>query len=127
MADNIPEGISFAELQQFLEDAPTEKTVDTSTEVPDYSFEDICEMAAETKSAFFRKVKSPLAMKMMVLMILSDMEDWHARMGEETFAEADNMLSLQCWTRDAGKICAMKETLMDIEVEPHDPTPRWKE
>ena len=126
MADNIPEGISFAELQQFLEDAPVEETKDIQTTESDISFAELCDLCAEAKAELFRKAKTPLAMKMIVLMILSDMEDWHRRMGFETFEAEDNIKCLIAWSEDAGRIAALRETLLDIEIMPEDPTPRWK-
>lgn len=126
MSDNIPEGISFAELQQLLEDAP-EETQDIGKFDVQLSFDEICNLAIETKNEFFGKTRSPLAMKMILLMILQDMEDWHRHVGRESYEANDNIECLMAWYQDAGRIASLRETLLDIEVMSEDPTPRWKQ
>ena len=125
MDNNFPEGISFADLEAYLEDAKPE--ADIQEPVKELSFDEIIDICAEAKSELFRKTKTPLAMKMVILIIMHDMAQWHERMGWETYALEENQKALQEWLGDAGKIKAMSSALADIEITPDDPTPSWKE
>lgn len=126
--DNFPEGISFADLEALLKDAqPEEDNSDCGHKTDDMDFNELVDTCAELKCELFRKTKSPLAMKMIILIIFHDMENWHERMGWETYSETKNEKALQEWLKDAGKIQAMARTLADIEITQDDPTPSWKQ
>ena len=123
MANNIPDGISFKELEAMLEEAPKDAE---NKSIDELSFEDICEMAASAKSELFEKTQSPLAMKMLLLMVLTDMEAWHQRMAWAEYKEHEMQQVLNAWLKDAGQIQSMRNTLIDIEITREDPTPTWK-
>ena len=122
MTSSIPDGISFSELQSHLEQAPKEADITTDESL---SVENLIEMAREHKTALWEEAKHPLAMKFLLLEVLTDMIAWHKRMAEEMLKN-EEYPAMGDWMTDAGALMAFRNTLIEIEVTPDDHTPSWK-
>ena len=120
---NIPNGVSFKDLQEALKDAPADE-VDTQRK--HMTFEELNELAAEMKSELYKRTQTPLALKLAALMILSDMSVWHVRASYD-LRKAGEEDAANSWLMDAGQFNLLKNALLDIEVTPQDPTPSWKD
>jgi len=77
---NIPNGVSFKDLQNAMKDAATEGA-DTQ-QGKSFTFHQLCRIAAAAKDKLYLDTHHPLALKMMCLMVLVDMSGWHQSMAE---------------------------------------------
>ena len=119
---NIPNGVSFKDLQNALKDAPAEE-VDTHKK--HLTFKELNDIAADAKSDLFKRTHNPLALKLIALMILSDMAVWHVHISQE-LREIGEIEAADDWLMDAGQMNLLKNSLLDIEITDQDPTPSWK-
>ena len=120
---NIPNGVSFKDLQEALKDAPADEA---DTQRKHMTFEELNDIAAEMKSELYKRTQTPLALKLAALMILSDMAAWHIRASFD-LRNANEEDAANAWLMDAGQFNLLKNALLDLEVTPQDPTPSWKD
>ena len=116
-ASNIPDGISFSDLQALAATARDEaqKQEESTDEIT------ICDLSVEM---FDKSVKSalaeindnfshPMTAKIQALEALAQLMHWHTEKGEREFANDD----IECgtaWLRDAGKIQSCMSTLVEV-------------
>lgn len=121
---NIPNGVSFKDLQNAMKDAATEGA-DTQ-QGKTFTFHQLCRIAAAAKDKLYLDTHHPLALKMMCLMVLVDMSGWHQSMSLRLREMGDDEAAND-WLMDAGQFNLLRNALMDIEVTGMDPTPSWKD
>ena len=114
-----PDGISFSDLQDMLSEAPKEAEYDRTTpqvmtreEVEEIA--DKCLTMANDLGA-----RGPLVHKVMMMMTLSNLIDWHNKIGERMLEDGQPE-SARAWFRDAGKCQAMVDILYTIQCGEDD-------
>ena len=113
---NLPDGISTAELQAMLSDAPKEAAVN---EKEDFSQERIEEISDRLLQQALDECNTPVMHKAMCVEIISNFIEWHTRVGLSRFEDGDSECATG-WMRDAGKLQSMLNILMNISMGPDD-------
>lgn len=112
-----PDGISFADLQGMLEDAPKEADAPVVAETDEQQrLEEIADRCLAQAS---EEAKGPLVHKLMMVMVLSNLIAWHSHVGERMFEEGETE-SGRAWLRDAGKCQAMMDIIYSIQCGDDD-------
>lgn len=114
------------ELEKALELAPKEEDLGRAviddaecTCGDDLSPEFIERIAEDALQYASDKCSDPLVHKVMSMMIIQRMVQWHTLMALAQFEEGNND-SGTCWMRDAGKFQSMLDSLVNITVGPDD-------
>jgi len=113
-ASNIPDGISFADLQDFARDAQREsqahKCDGPYNGMTEEQFRNgIDQMLAE----LHQKFDHPMAAKYIVMETLQALMMWHTKRGEHEFEDGDAMSGV-CWLRDAGILQAAMQSMYSV-------------
>lgn len=122
MTSSVPDSFSMDELSNMLENAPIEEEIhaeqadDSNGEFTPEQIEDIAQEALEFAS---NKCKDPLVHKVMCMMIVSRMVEWHNNCAKRQLTEGE-IESAACWFRDAGKFQSMMDSLTNIGIGPDD-------
>ena len=126
MTSSIPDGISFSDLEGFADQAALreEEAAKAAEETKGPRFGgktqgEVEDIACEVLEEALEKCNDPIVHKIIMLRALSNMVDWHTRVGEKMFAD-DEERSGTCWMRDAGKFQAAMDILMNIQIGPDD-------
>ena len=126
MTSSIPDGISFSELEGFADQAALreEEAAKAAEETKGPRFGgmtqgEVEDLACEVLQDALEKCDDPIVHKIIMLRALSNMIDWHTRVGEKMFSE-DEERAGTCWMRDAGKFQACMDILMNIQIGPED-------
>ena len=119
MTASVPESFSMDELNAALESAPKEDELKSQIEKREYSQEYIEKVADDALNMASDLVKDPLVHKVMAMMIVNRMIQWHTLIGDEQLKH-DDQNSAVCWYRDAGKFQSMMDSLMMIAVGNND-------
>ena len=77
------------------------------------------EIACDALEEALEKCNDPIVHKIIMLRALSNMVDWHTRVGEKMFNDDEERSGI-CWLRDAGKFQACMDILMNIQIGPED-------
>ena len=123
MTSSIPDGFSLEQLQQMMENAPSECS--------DHN-EDNCtcggpvtpeqkRILSDVKEAIDRvnmRYQDPAVMKMAAMTALTTLADWHKEVAEKNF-EDDNIQGLG-WAMDARSLEICMLTLSRVNVGPND-------
>ena len=111
-----PDGISFAALQDMLSDAPKEAegAEEEMTRERIEEIADQCLTMAQTLGA-----RGPLVHKVMMVMTLSNLIDWHTRIGENMIEDGQPE-SARAWLRDAGKCQSIVDILYTVQCGEDD-------
>lgn len=112
-----PDGISFADLQGMLEDAPKEADAPVVAETDEQ--QRLEEIADRYLTLASEEAKGPLIHKLMMVMVLSNLIDWHKGVGERMLEEGETESGL-AWLRDAGKCQAMMDIIYTIQCGSDD-------
>ena len=115
----IPDEISMAQLQQMAEAAAESDPTPETNDISEMSRERLEEIADKYVGEALNECDDPVIHKLMMLRILSNMIEWHTRVGNAQF-EADENKSGVAWLRDAGKFQAMMTLLCDVNLGPYD-------
>ena len=122
MTSAVPNGFSMDELSEMLETAPNEELLhatvgcnDDKEFTPEY-IENVAQEALELAS---KKCPDPLVHKVMAMVIVHRMMDWHKSVAIRQLKE-DNQASMGAWMRDAGKFQAVMDILCSIAIGPND-------
>ena len=115
----VPNGFSMDELNAALESAPKEDELKSQLEKREYSQEYIEKVADDALNMASDLVKDPLVHKVMAMMIINRMIQWHTLIGDNQL-EQGTQESAVCWYRDAGKFQSMMDSLMMIAVGNND-------
>ena len=121
MTQSVPDSFNLDELSAMLENAPQEEDLHTANndDKQEYTPEYIESVAQECLELATEKCKDPLVHKVMAMMIISRMVEWHNNCAERQL-EDGSIKSAACWYRDAGKFQAMMDSLVNIGVGPND-------
>ena len=104
-----------------LESAPQEEDLHAVADNSDKEFspEFIEDVALEALDAATEKCPDPLVHKVMAMMVVSRMFDWHKGVSIRQLEEG-NRESMGAWMRDAGKFQAVMDILTSIAIGPDD-------
>ena len=111
-----PDGISFSALQDMLSDAPKEAEAapEEMTRERVEEIADQCLTMAQTLGA-----RGPLVHKVMMVMTLSNLIDWHTKIGLQMMEDGE-IDSGKAWLRDAGKCQSMMDILYTVQCGQDD-------
>ena len=120
MASSIPDSFNLDELSSLLENAPQEEELHSENnadkEITPEFIEGIANEALEFATA---RYSDPLVHKVMAMMIISRMVDWHKHVAQRQLDDG-NLASMGAWMRDAGKFQACMDILTSIAIGPDD-------
>ena len=104
MTSSVPDSFSMDELSNMLENAPQEEDLHTANndDKQEYTPEYIENVAQECLELATEKCADPLVHKVMAMMIISRMVEWHNHCAERQLDDG-HIKSAACWYRDAGK------------------------
>ena len=121
MTNSVPDSFSMDELSKALENAPQEEDLHHAAENSDKEFtpEFIEGIAQEMLELATEKCPDPLVHKVMAMMVICRMVDWHKTVAKSQL-EDGNEASMGAWMRDAGKFQACMDILTSIAVGPQD-------
>ena len=119
MTASVPESFSIDDLNAALESAPKEDELKSQIEKCEYSQEYIEKVADDALNMASDLVKDPLVHKIMAMMIVNRMIQWHTLIGDNQL-EQGTQESAVCWYRDAGKFQSMMDSLMMIAIGNND-------
>ena len=113
----IPDHISFKELESLAESAKTE---DTSPEIKgDITPDKIVETASNHIDLAYEEVNDPMVHKVMMMQITNNMFQWHMASAQQEVEKGD-LESAACWMRDAGQWQVVLKILRDMKITPDD-------
>ena len=115
MTASVPESFSMDELSKAMESAPKEDELRESLDNREYSEEYICQVADDALDMASNLVKDPLVHKVMAMMVMNRMVQWHTLIGEKHLEEGQNETAI-CWFRDAGKFQSMMDSMTAISI-----------
>ena len=119
MTASIPDGMSFSELESLLESAPSDVTDAPQTDDDEDTRSDLQKVADKYLQLALEEENDPMVHKLMIMRALSNMVDWHNRMGFSHFEDNDTDIG-GAWLRDAGKFQACMDIMMSIKIGPDD-------
>ena len=121
MTSSIPESFNMDQLSELLESAQSEDDLHTAADNSDKELtpEVVEEIASEALDLATEKCPDPLVHKVMAMMIIHRMVDWHKGVAIRQL-EDDNQESMGAWMRDAGKFQAVMDILCSIAIGPND-------
>jgi len=105
-----------------LENAPQEEDLHTAADnsgKQEFSPERIEAIAQEMLELASEKCPDPLVHKVIAMMVIHRMVDWHKHVASRQLEEG-NEASMGAWMRDAGKFQACMDILCNIAVGPDD-------
>ena len=124
MTSAVPESFNMDQLSELLESAQSEEELHTADnsdkELSPEFIEDVALKALDTAT---EQCPDPLVHKVMAMMVISRMVDWHKGVAIRQLEE-DNQESMGAWMRDAGKFQACMDILSSIAIGPEDFTVR---
>ena len=121
MTSSIPESFNMDQLSELLETAQSEDDLHTAADNSDKELTpDVIEgIAQEALELATEKCPDPLVHKVMAMMIICRMVDWHKGVAIKQL-EDGNQESMGAWMRDAGKFQACMDILTSIAIGPDD-------
>ena len=121
MTSSVPDSFSMDDLSKLLEDAPQEEDLHTAADNSDKELtpEFIESVAQECLELATNKCKDPLVHKVMAMMVIHRMIEWHKNTAHRQLDD-NNLESMGCWMRDAGKFQACMDILCNIAIGPDD-------
>ena len=103
------------ELNSALESAPKEEELRTNLAKCEYTEEYIEQVADDALEMASKLVKDPIVHKLMAMMIINRMIQWHTLIGEKQLEQGEQEAAI-CWFRDAGKFQSMYDSMIQISV-----------
>ena len=119
MTASVPESFSMDELTAALESAPAEEELRSNIDKREYTQEYIEQVADDALEMASKLVKDPLVHKVMAMMIINRMIQWHTIIGEKHLEENETDAAI-CWFRDAGKFQSMFDSMIQINIGNND-------
>lgn len=122
---NIPDGFSMGELELLAQAAAQRKVESDECESSEDAFfdgktkEEVKSIVDGLLALSLEECNDPMVHKIMVLEIISNMIEWHTKIGVNHFEESDTQSAI-AWTRDAGKFQAAMGIILSINVGPND-------
>ena len=115
-SSNIPDGISFADLQELVRDAQPEggaKRCDGPFNgLTEEQFRDGID---EKLSELHKEFDHPMAAKYIVMESLQALMMWHTKRGQHEFEDGDDKSGV-CWLRDAGILQAAMQCMHNVAM-----------
>ena len=119
---NVPDSISFSNLKELLEDAPSEEVQATNEDkgilIDGKTPDQVMDIAHDIVTDALSKVGDPIIHKAMVVTILNKLVEWHTSIGQDH--SKDDLNCSTAWLRDAGKLQACMNILMTISLGGED-------
>ena len=116
---DIPDSISFGELEKLQAKAAEEmeerKAQDKSGPFGGLNEEAVCDLVNDKLQEIQDACPNPIAHKVAMLQIISNMVEWHVGCAERQIEDGD-IVSAGNWMRDAGKFQALHNILQTISV-----------
>ena len=111
----IPDGISLDALLALAKDAEQEPEAPVKGEGPydGMSKGQLIDCAEAVVDEAMKTCSDPMIHKMMVVMILSKMVEWHTQIGTEQFKRDEEKCGTS-WLRDAGKLQAAWALISEV-------------
>ena len=126
MTQSVPDSFSMDELSNLLENAPQEEDLhaencscNSCDNKQEYTPEFIEKIASDAIDAATDQCPDPLVHKVMAMMIMSRMVEWHKNVALRQL-DNDNVQSMGAWMRDAGKFQGLMDVLCNIAIGPDD-------
>ena len=121
MTQSVPESFNMDQLSELLETAQSEDELHTAADNSDKELtpEVIEGIAQEALELATEKCPDPLVHKVMAMMVICRMVDWHKGVAIKQL-EDGNQESMGAWMRDAGKFQACMDILTSIAIGPDD-------
>lgn len=124
MTQSVPNGFSMDELQDMLAKAKPEEHVCTpdcdhgaSEDERTQDQIEACALACLDEASDYSR--GPVIHKVMALMSIHRFIEWHTHMGRDAIENGDEDCAI-AWLRDAGKLQALYNGLLDISFGPND-------
>lgn len=127
MTASIPDGINFNDLQSLAKEAAERESTEPSDlqkNPADMTREEMLDKCSEAMDAVNAIINDPLAHKVMVMQVITNLMEWHTHMGQNHIKEGDSDLAVG-WLRDAGKFQAIMNLLTNVSVSNDDFTVTW--
>ena len=112
----IPNAVSYGDLQDAM------KAVKAKSDVPTYdgfTEQELVSLSTGTLTEVVNKCSSPMITKVMALMILNGLNNWHHDLLERA-SEANDSDSIQQISHDMAQLRVAYEALRGVEVDAHD-------
>ena len=120
MTSAVPESFNMDQLSELLENAQSEDDLHTADNSDkELSPEFIEDVALKALDSATDSCPDPLVHKVMAMMVISRMVDWHKGVAIRQLEEG-NQESMGAWMRDAGKFQAVMDILSSIAIGPED-------
>ena len=120
MTSAVPESFNMDQLSELLESAQSEDDLhiadNSDKELSPEFIEDVALKALDSATD---SCPDPLVHKVMAMMVISRMVDWHKGVAIRQLEEG-NQESMGAWMRDAGKFQAVMDILSSIAIGPED-------
>jgi len=112
-----PDGISFADLQSHLKDAPKEEEVQKEAEAlyDGKTGDELIEIVNRHLTEITEEVNHPLSHKLAAMEICNNMIDWHTTIANKMIDDGETASAI-AWARDAGKFQAIMNILVTIAI-----------
>ena len=114
---NIPDQISFSDLEALASKASNDQTPSNPDEPSDYQ-EKICTIAHKYVAEAYKELPDPMLHKVMMLDIITMMFAYHLHMAEEQLKHDPRCAA--GWMQDAGKFQAAHMILSTISMSEQD-------
>ena len=111
---DIPDSISFGDLEKLASEAPKEPTKKAGP-YAGYTEEGLCDLVNDKLQELQDLCPHPLSHKLAMMQIIDNMLEWHIQAASAQ-AEDGEMQSAANWMRDAGKFQALHNILQTISV-----------
>ena len=115
-SSNIPDGISFSDLQSMLGDAPREDNV-SNQEGPllGMTAEDFRKSVLDAQEKVHDSFSHPMTAKLLIMENLFALMKWHTDRGRDEFESGDDDCGT-AWLRDAGKLQACMQLVTSVQL-----------
>lgn len=115
-----PDGISFADLQSHLKEAPKEDSLQKQAgDYGDLSRDQLIACAEAALDEMTNACPDPLIHKFAAIRIMENMQHWHRTIADKMIEDGEIEAGL-AWARDAGKFQSVLNILFTVEVGPKD-------
>lgn len=121
-SSSVPDSFSMDDLEKAMETAPNEEMLHATIGCNDdkeFTPEFIEKIAQECLEAASEKCPDPLVHKVIAMMVICRMVDWHKSVAHRQLDD-DNLESMGAWMRDAGKFQACMDILTSVAIGPED-------
>ena len=119
---SVPDSFNIDQLEEMLETAPNEELLHATVGCNDdkeLTSEYIENVAQEALEFATEKCHDPLVHKVMAMMIVCRMIDWHKHVAQRQLDDG-NIECMAAWMRDSGKFQSVMDILCSIAIGEND-------